>query len=59
MSDATGQAGGTPGQTAPETIPLTVQALEGIFKAALYDFATGTVPTGFDESTMRPAYRAL
>ena len=37
----------------------TVQALEGIFKAALYDFATGTVPTGFDESTMRSAYRAL
>jgi len=37
----------------------TVQALEGIFKAALYDFATGSVPTGFDESTMRSAYRAL
>ncbi len=37
----------------------TVQALEGIFKAALYDFATGSVPTGFDENTMRSAYRAL
>ena len=37
----------------------TVQALEGIFKAALYDFATGSVPTGFDQSTLRSAYRAL
>lgn len=37
----------------------TVQALEGIFKAALYDFATGSVPSGFDQSTLRGAYRAL
>lgn len=37
----------------------TVQAMEGIFKAALYDFATGSVPTGFDQTTLRSAYRAL
>jgi hypothetical protein len=37
----------------------TVQALEGIFKAALYDYATGTVPVGFQEQTLRSAYRAL
>lgn len=37
----------------------TVQALEGIFKAALYDFAVGSTPHGFDQSTLRSAYRAL
>ena len=37
----------------------TVQALEGIFKAALYDFATGATPLGFEQSDMRSAYRAL
>lgn len=37
----------------------TVQALEGIFKAALYDYATGTVPVGFEQQTLRSAYRAL
>ncbi len=37
----------------------TVQALEGIFKAALYDFATGSTPTGFAQADMRSAYRAL
>ena len=37
----------------------TVQALEGIFKAALYDFATGSTPMGFEQSDMRSAYRAL
>jgi len=37
----------------------TVQALEGIFKAALYDFATGSTPLGFAASDMRSAYRAL
>jgi hypothetical protein len=36
-----------------------VAALEGIFKAALYDFATGAVPEGFDTATLRSAYRAL
>jgi hypothetical protein len=36
-----------------------VAALEGIFKAALYDFATGSVPEGFDTATLRSAYRAL
>ena len=37
----------------------TVQALEGIFKAALYDFAVGSTPQGFDQATLRSAYRAL
>jgi len=37
----------------------TVQALEGIFKAALYDFATGSTPMGFAPADMRSAYRAL
>jgi len=37
----------------------TVQALEGIFKAALYDFATGSTPQGFQQSDMTSAYRAL
>ncbi|MCA9849124.1 MAG: hypothetical protein KC461_00555, partial [Dehalococcoidia bacterium] len=37
----------------------TVQALEGIFKAALYDYATGSTPVGFQQSDMRSAYRAL
>ena len=37
----------------------TVQALEGIFKAALYDFATGSTPMGFEQADMRSAYRAL
>ncbi|MGE3961944.1 MAG: DUF6159 family protein [Dehalococcoidia bacterium] len=37
----------------------TVQALEGIFKAALYDFATGSTPMGFEQTDMRSAYRAL
>ncbi len=36
-----------------------VGALEGIFKAALYDFATGATPEGFDTTTLRSAYRAL
>lgn len=36
-----------------------VQALEGIFKAALYDFATGSTPRGFEQVDMRSAYRAL
>ena len=37
----------------------TVQALEGIFKAALYDFATGSTPIGFEQSQLSSAYRAL
>jgi hypothetical protein len=36
-----------------------VAALEGIFKAALYDFAIGTPPEEFDTQTMRSAYRSL
>ena len=35
----------------------TVQALEGIFKAALYDFAVGEQPVGFDLRTLQTAYR--
>ena len=37
----------------------TVSALEGIFKAALYDFANGDTPHGFDRSTLANAYRSL
>ncbi len=37
----------------------TVQALEGIFKAALYEFANGEAPLGFDSGTLSDAYRAL
>ena len=36
----------------------TVQALEGIFKAALYDYARGEQPHGFDRDTLAGAYRA-
>ena len=35
----------------------TVQALEGIFKAALYDYAVGAQPEGFDLRTLQTAYR--
>lgn len=34
-----------------------VQTLEGIFKAALYDYATGSQPVGFDLRTLANAYR--
>jgi uncharacterized membrane protein len=37
----------------------TVMALEGIFKAALYEFANDRSPTDFDRSTLSMAYRAL
>lgn len=37
----------------------TVQALEGIFKAALFAFARGETPSGFEPSTLSTAYRAL
>ena len=36
-----------------------VQALEGVFKAALYDYARGHDPHGFDRATLGGAYRAL
>lgn len=36
-----------------------VQALEGVFKAALYDYAKGHAPHGFDRATLGGAYRAL
>lgn len=36
-----------------------VQALEGIFKAALYDYARGDEPHGFDRDTLASAYRAM
>ena len=35
----------------------TVQTLEGIFKAALYDFAVGEQPEGFDLRTLQTAYQ--
>ena len=35
----------------------TVQGLEGIFKAALYDYAVGAQPEGFDLRTLQTAYR--
>ncbi len=34
-------------------VNTTFTALEGIFKAALYDFATGQPPHGFDEQALR------
>ncbi len=34
-----------------------VQTLEGIFKAALYDYAVGEQPEGFDLRTLATAYR--
>ncbi len=37
----------------------TVAALEGIFKAALYEFASGGNPAGFERSALSQAYRAL
>jgi hypothetical protein len=37
----------------------TVAAMEGIFKAALYEFAMGESPLGFDRGTLSSAYRAL
>jgi hypothetical protein len=36
-----------------------VAALEGIFKAALYEFANGESPLEFDRSTLQTAYQAL
>lgn len=33
-----------------------VTATEGIFKAALYDYATGREPHGFDQASLRNAY---
>lgn len=36
-----------------------VQALEGIFKAALYDYARGDMPHGFDRDTLASAYRSM
>ena len=37
----------------------TVQALEGIFKAALYDYAKGETPHGFDRDTLANAYNPI
>ena len=37
----------------------TVQALEGIFKAALYEFANGESPLEFDRQTLNGAYRSM
>jgi len=37
----------------------TVAAMEGVFKAALYEFAMGESPMGFDRGTLSSAYRAL
>ncbi len=34
-----------------------IQTLEGIFKAALYDYAMGEQPEGFDLRTLQTAYR--
>ena len=34
-----------------------VTATEGIFKAALYDYATGREPHGFDQASLRDAYQ--
>ncbi len=34
----------------------SVTAMEGIFKAALYDYATGREPHGFDQASLQNAY---
>ena len=34
-----------------------VQALEGVFKAALYDYVMGEQPEGFDLPTLQNAFR--
>ena len=39
------------------TALTVVQTLEGIFKAALYDYAVGLQPQGFDLPTLQMAYR--
>ncbi len=39
------------------TALTVVQTLEGIFKAALYDYAVGQQPQGFDLPTLQMAYR--
>ena len=39
-------------------VVATIQALEAIFKAALYDYANGDSPHGFDRDTLAGAYRA-
>jgi hypothetical protein len=36
-----------------------VSALEGIFKAALYEYTIGGTPDGFERGTLASAYRAL
>ena len=44
------------------TVPIAVgvvQAMEGIFKAALYEFALGESPLEFDRSALSGAYQAL
>ncbi len=37
----------------------TVASMEGIFKAALYQYAAGETPVEFDTATLSSAYRAL
>ena len=37
----------------------TVAAMEGIFKAALYEYANGESPLEFDRNTLSSAYRAI
>lgn len=37
----------------------TVAAMEGIFKAALYEYANGESPLEFDRNTLSSAYRAM
>ena len=49
-----GVAGGVP---LVATAIGAVQALEGIFRAALYDYARGDTPHGFDRETLEAAYQ--
>lgn len=51
---------GVPVAVATFSVALsTAAALEGIFKAALYDFASGGTPQGFQQDVLAGAYRAL
>ena len=50
-----GLALGVPGVV---LVVAALQALQAIFKAALYDYANGDDPHGFDRDTLEAAYRA-
>ena len=52
-------AGIVTGLITVSTALAIVQALEGIFKAALYEYAMGEKPLEFDLRTLQTAYRPV